>query len=152
MNSEASRTLWCEENVSDSCNYSIKEESIRYMPNQKRRKLDNCAATRELCSMAINNHQQILPYEHCQAYNCDMQHTQFVPQQQYLSEEKFLKKHHLKSLPHRVSFCSTALNDVHLPTDTNFLAEENDFGSKENTSAGIVVCTLCLSYNRNVCM
>jgi hypothetical protein len=143
MNSEASRKSRCEENVSDSCNYSFKEEEcIRYTPNQKRLKLDYCAAAAEHCAMVVGNHSQMLPDGHCQAYNCGMRHTQFVPRQQYLTEETFLKKHHPKCLSRRVSFCSIASDDLHLPTDTSSLAEENNFGSKENTIPGAVVCTL----------
>jgi hypothetical protein len=148
MNSEDSSQCRCDENVSDSCNHSLKgEEDIQYTPNQKKRKLEHREATTQQSSTAL--HSQILPHEHFEDYDWGAHDTEFVPRQQYMSastlqdnsEEIVFRKHHPKCLPHRVSFCSTATRDLYLTTDTSSYAGENYFGSK-NTTGEVVVCTL----------
>jgi hypothetical protein len=48
------------------------------------------------------------------------------------SEGKSIEKCHPKCLPHKAPICSTASGSLYLPSDTNYLTEENEVTSEEN--------------------
>ncbi|PNF37648.1 hypothetical protein B7P43_G12000 [Cryptotermes secundus] len=113
MNSDASFKFGCKENVCDTCNQPLKEQNIKYTPNQKRPKL----------VYSVPHHSTVQEYA-------------MRDISQVCTKENYCKKCSPKCLSRRVSFCSTASGELHLPIDTSSLLEENN-ALNENTTVEV---------------